>query len=183
MFERYMVKSLVYVFIGGLCLSLSSAYADNASRRSGPNPYNTDVRPNNRLPQPTDNDSATGKEEIAYEDDPQYPRDQERMGDWDYRENWQYHRDAYFTGETQADAYRKAHPDGTPGIGYDVDEDARYIRDQRRTRYRNNQSSPNRELSLKDRDNKKRYTDERFNRSGNQGSNNPQNQSGNYYNY
>lgn len=177
MFERYMSRSLVYVFIGGLCLNLPAAYAKDSSRPSQPNPYTTDVRP----PKSNDNnDRASGKEEIAYaDDDSQYPRNQERMGDWDYRENWQYHRNAYFTGETQPEAYRKAHPDGTPGIGYDTDEDARYIRDQRRTRYRNNQSSPRNEVSLKDRENKKRYSDERVNRS-NQGSSGSQNQPGNY---
>ena len=41
--------------------------------------------------------------------------------DWDFRESWRDNRKAFFSGETQAEAYRKAHPPGTGGIGYDPD--------------------------------------------------------------
>ena len=53
-----------------------------------------------------------------------------RRGDWDNYQNWQYDRDAYFKGETQGEAYRKEHPFGPGGIGYDPDEN--YLREKRR---------------------------------------------------
>ncbi len=42
----------------------------------------------------------------------------EHMGDWDYKENWRYDRNAYLRGETEPQAYREAHPNGRGGIGY-----------------------------------------------------------------
>lgn len=61
------------------------------------------------------------REEIAQGDfHEHYPV---RMGDWDYRENWQFHRKDFFRGETQPEAYRRHHPYGPGGIGYDADED------------------------------------------------------------
>ena len=50
-------------------------------------------------------------EEIAQRDDFQ-PLEPEqdgffRMGDWDSRENWRYNRDAFYSGKTQAEAYRE----------------------------------------------------------------------------
>lgn len=44
---------------------------------------------------------------------------QEHLGDWDYKENWRYDRDAYLRGETEPKAYREAYPYGKGGIGYD----------------------------------------------------------------
>jgi hypothetical protein len=46
-----------------------------------------------------------------------------RLGDWDNRENWQYSRHAFFSGETQPEAYRRSRVYGYGGIGYDPDED------------------------------------------------------------
>lgn len=44
-----------------------------------------------------------------------------QMFDWDFRESWRDHKEAFYSGETQAGAYRKAHPTGKGGIGYDAD--------------------------------------------------------------
>lgn len=44
-----------------------------------------------------------------------------RHSDWDYQQGWRNNRDAYLNGETQDQAYRKSHPNGRGGIGYDSD--------------------------------------------------------------
>ena len=85
---------------------------------------------------------GTGREEIAQADDYQedyypdnapYPRTGHfRMGDWDFRENWRYNRDAFYRGETQPQAYREEHPYGPGGIGYDAD--VNYMRNLKRYR-------------------------------------------------
>ncbi len=41
--------------------------------------------------------------------------------DWNYHESWRDNRHAYYSGETQPQAYREAHPAGEKGIGYDAD--------------------------------------------------------------
>lgn len=41
--------------------------------------------------------------------------------DWDFRETWRDYRKAFYSGQTQAEAYRKSHPYGEGGIGYDPD--------------------------------------------------------------
>lgn len=40
--------------------------------------------------------------------------------DWDYQESWRNDKKAYFSGETQPQAWRNAHPYGPGGIGYDA---------------------------------------------------------------
>jgi hypothetical protein len=68
-------------------------------------------------------EQATDREEIAYMDE----RDRDihqranRKGDWGYRQNWRYNREAFYKGETQADAYDRETPDGVGGPGMDPD--------------------------------------------------------------
>jgi hypothetical protein len=57
--------------------------------------------------------------------------------DWDYHETWRDYRKSFYSGETQAEAYRKSHPYGEGGIGYDPDpvylrmeEEYRQMKDQ-----------------------------------------------------
>lgn len=46
-----------------------------------------------------------------------------RKGDWGYKQNWRYDRKAFYSGETQGEAYDQEHPDGVGGIGMDPDYD------------------------------------------------------------
>jgi hypothetical protein len=66
------------------------------------------------------NPNATEKEEIAFRDndDTDLQKRYFNKGDWDYRENWQYHRNAYLSGQTQ-DQYERRNPSRKPGIDYD----------------------------------------------------------------
>jgi hypothetical protein len=112
MLNRYSTKPLLCILLGSACLGLSPVYSAD---------YNYDER--NPYPQ----DARNGYAEDQGASVPLYHL---RRGDWDNYQNWQYDRDAYFKGETQGEAYRKEHPFGPGGIGYDADEN--YIREQRR---------------------------------------------------
>ena len=65
-----------------------------------------------------------------------------RYSNWDYQQGWRNYRDAYFNGETQQEAYRRSHPHGRGGIGYDSDYDE-YMRDNRLSRNQQNNFYPN----------------------------------------
>ncbi len=73
---------------------------------------------------------ASGREDIAYED----PRDADiksralRKGDWDYRQNWRYNREAFYKGETQGDAYLESHQEGQASPGIYSDEESIQMR-------------------------------------------------------
>lgn len=73
------------------------------------------------------------REEIAQGEEPRGEESRPlRMGNWDFRENWQYHRQDFFNGKTQPETYRKYHHYGTGGIGYDADpEYLDYLKDRR----------------------------------------------------
>ena len=60
-----------------------------------------------------------------YQTNQQYVNDQNvtREGDWEYHNNWRYHKQAYLNGENASQYYRRTHPYGQGGIGYDADED------------------------------------------------------------
>lgn len=58
--------------------------------------------------------------------------------DWEYDEGWRNDRDAYLRGDTQPQAFRKAHPYGPAGIGYDADPE--YLRMEQA--YRQNHPNP-----------------------------------------
>lgn len=74
---------------------------------------------------------ATGREEIAYSDE----RDRDiheranRKGDWDYKQNWRYDRKAFYSGETQGEAYEEEHPEGSGGPGMSADSSYLKMRD------------------------------------------------------
>lgn len=97
--------------------------------------------------------------------------------DWDYQESWRDNRKAYYSGETQAEAYRKNHPYGEGGIGYDPDpvylrmeEEYRLLRDQDKQGGGSNRQS------------NKRYDDDYYNRiQGRDGSRIKYKTKGNYY--
>ena len=50
-----------------------------------------------------------------------YDGDAPQPFDWSYHEAWRDNRKAYYAGETQPQAFRKSHPHGEKGIGYDAD--------------------------------------------------------------
>lgn len=104
---KYFYQGTISCLLAGLCLTSSSLYARENWREGREEIAQADVRENN------------------------YQRPL-RMGDWDFRENWQYDREAFFSGQTQGEAYRKHHLYGIGGIGYDPDEEyLDYLRDRR----------------------------------------------------
>lgn len=125
MIKRYALPVLSF-FLGVICLSLTPGNNENNRYRS-PNKYVQNMRPavsneNNESQQPR---QATGREEIAYMDE----RDRDiheranRKGDWGYKQNWRYDRQAFYRGETQGEAYDLEHPDGIGGPGLDQDKE------------------------------------------------------------
>lgn len=110
---RHFMKSFLFLVVGGFCLSLTQGY-DNAPQY--------DNNPQVPAVSPGVSDPSSGGQ-VAYEDtSTPYPSrgGNLRMGNWDFHENWRYNRDAYYRGETQAQAYREEHPYGPEGIGYDA---------------------------------------------------------------
>lgn len=77
----------------------------------------------NGNPQAPQQRQATGREEIAYMDerDIDIHERADRKGDWNYRQNWRYDRQAFYRGETQGDAYNREHPEASGGPGFDKD--------------------------------------------------------------
>lgn len=91
---------------------------------------------------------------VVYKD----PRDRDihhrnnRIGNWGYRQNYRYDREAFYSGKTQAEAYDLEHPEGAGGIGRTPDYDYLRIRRlyeteanaDREHHYRQQRSTPNR---------------------------------------
>jgi hypothetical protein len=155
---------LLGLILGGVCLSLTPGYINNSNRASN---YPQDVTPgvsDEYYESQQPREQATGREEIAYLDE----RDRDihqranRQGDWGYKQNWRYDRKAFYSGETQGEAYDKEHPDGVGGPGMDPDTEYLqmrkfYMEDAKRNRqnaadqrnnaassYTNSQNNPNR---------------------------------------
>lgn len=114
----------LFFILGAMCLSLTPGY-NNANRNSS---Y---TYPENGKPGVSDGyeelgrpiREATGREEIAYMDerDRDIHQRADRKGDWGYKQNWRYDREAFYRGETQGEAYDKEHPDGIGGPGMEPD--------------------------------------------------------------
>ena len=148
MLQRFFGNPLMFMILWGACLSSSPGddrnHGSDHPSIQGVKPGISDDSPQSQK----QDDRGTGREEIAQADleSGPYPRDGHfRMGDWDYRENWRYDRDAFYRGETQPQAYREEHPYGSGGIGYDAD--INYGRNLRRYRqfYQQNPTPPNRQ--------------------------------------
>jgi hypothetical protein len=140
------------LILGGMFLSLTPGYINNSNHSS----YNTPqgVKPgvsdeNYESQQPRE--QATGREEIAYVDE----RDRDihqranRKGDWGYKQNWRYDREAFYKGETQGEAYDREHPDGEGGPGMDPDTEFLqmrkfYLEEQKRQNAANQKNNTNR---------------------------------------
>jgi len=129
MLRRYVAAPLLYIFLGGMCLSFSSGNSNNdhSSPSSGKTPQKVKpgISDDNTSNSQKTKRQASGREEIAYMDErgEDIHRRANRMGDWDYRQNWRYDREAFYKGETQAEAVEEEYPYGTGGIGYDPDKD------------------------------------------------------------
>lgn len=147
MLLRIFAKPLMFFILGGACLSLSPGYDNSRSPNRpsvhGVKPGISDDSQQNQRP----DDRGGSREEIAQADiDPPYPQSGNfRMGDWDFRENWRYNRDAFYSGQSQPEAYRDEHPYGPQGIGYDAD--VNYARNLKRYReiYQKNPTPENKE--------------------------------------
>lgn len=130
MLKYEIMKPLMRICLSFFCFSLISGFADEY--RFPPSSQSTSL-PQGVKPGVSD-DSAnyqqptrqfSNREKIAqldYRDEDIHER-ADRRGDWDYKENWRYDRRAFYSGETQGEAYRKEHPPGRGGIGYDADDD------------------------------------------------------------
>jgi hypothetical protein len=75
--------------------------------------------------------SDAGRKEIAQRDyrDEDIDSRAYRRGNWDFKQNWRYDREDFYSGKTQLEANRDEHPYGKSGIGYDGDPE--YNRFQR----------------------------------------------------
>lgn len=131
----------LFFILGGMCLSLAPGYND-ANRNSNYH-YSDNGKPgmSEEYDEPRPIREATGREEIAYMD--QRDRDihqrADRKGDWGYKQNWRYDREAFYRGETQGEAYDLEHPDGIGGPG--MEPDTEYL--QMRKYYLNNAKRQN----------------------------------------
>ena len=82
-----------------------------------------------------------------YNDSPNRPMDArdrdilrraDRKGNWAYKQNWRYDREAFYNGYTQAEAYDKENPDGIGGIGFEPDTEYLQMRNYYLQQSRNN---------------------------------------------
>ncbi len=121
MLNRYSAKPLLCMLLGSVCFGLSPVYSAG---------YNND-------------ETNPYQEARRYEEEEvrKYPLYHIRRGDWDNYQNWHYDRDAYFRGETQGEAYRREHPFGPAGVGYDADEN--YLREKQRRAHHHYGDRPN----------------------------------------
>lgn len=137
MVQRFFYQPMMFVLCGFLLLSASPG---NGNNNSSNRPSIPGVKPgvsegSSQSQRSQNGHRGGGREEIAQADwdKPPYPETGPfRMGDWDFRGNWRYNRDAFYRGETQQQAYREEHPYGPGGIGYDAD--VNYMRNLRRYR-------------------------------------------------
>ena len=154
MFKRYIAMPLLGFFLGGTFLSAYPNDNNNSSYRSTPQ----NVRPGVSEESYDSSDSSatypsTGREEIAYMDERDYDihHRANRRGDWGYKQNWRYDREAFYRGETQGEAYDREHPDSAGGIGMDPDPEylqmRRYYLEQSR---RDRQSANSRNNNTRD---------------------------------
>lgn len=150
MIKRYVAMPLLGVVLGGICLSASQGYNNYSSPTSNtPQNVRPGVSDESYDPPPPPDNQATGREEIAYLDE----RDQDihhranRKGDWGYKQNWRYDRQAFYKGETQGEAYDREHPDGIGGIGMDPDREylqmRKYYLEESKRQQQNAQSNRN----------------------------------------
>lgn len=114
---------LFSLLLGGIFLSSSPAYSINSSsnqeapRKTRPG-ISGDVHESS-----APNTQSTRQKKMAYMDE----RDQDihhranRRGEWGYKQNYRYDREAFYKGETQGEAYDLENPDSAGGIGMDPD--------------------------------------------------------------
>lgn len=130
MLTTYLSKRAFCTAFNFALLAFTSLYAVPATNQEPQTPSlpNQPTRNQNYYPTPNQNsrprdaNKYEGKEEIAYvdrnEDRTLYERNL-RLGDWDYKENWRYDKQAFYSGETQSQAYDEEHP-SLRGIGYNA---------------------------------------------------------------
>jgi hypothetical protein len=131
----------IFFVLGCSCVEFYPSVLEGHAPRS--------VYRDNRIPGVSGDSSSScwgsnqgnGQEKIAQANvETPYPEDAPvRMGNWDYKENWRYDRDAFYRGESQSQAYKEEHPYGPEGIGYDAD--LNYQRNLRRYRQLRRQHS------------------------------------------
>lgn len=118
MLNRYLSISILGVFLEGFVLGTSSVGSNQPSNYPNVAPGMSEETYDTFPP-----NEASGREEIAYIDE----RDQNildranRKGNWNFKQNWRYDREAFYRGENQSNVYDREHPDGIGGIGRDPD--------------------------------------------------------------
>ncbi|CAF22760.1 hypothetical protein [Candidatus Protochlamydia amoebophila] len=118
----YFSKKIFYVGLQLTLVTITSLYGNSLPSTIVPNPQNSNA---SSAPQ---NIPRYEREEIAFadrnEDKTLYEKNL-NLGNWDYKENWRYDKQAFYNGETQSDAYDQRHP-GLRGIGYDATDRSTY---------------------------------------------------------
>jgi hypothetical protein len=146
MIKRYLALVVSGVFLGGICLSMTPGYDDNSSPRYPRNvkPGVSDNSYDSQQPQQPQQ-PYSGRQQVAYMDgrDEDIHHRANRMGDWDYKQNWRYDRKAFYGGETQGEAYEEEHDPYKGGIGTDPDREIMQMRRYYEEDYRRNQQNAN----------------------------------------
>jgi hypothetical protein len=142
MLRRYMLPMLGLV-LGGMGLSLTPGYSNNSNQSSYSYPQN--VKPgvsDEYYESQQSREDATGREELVYrqateseeiaymdERDMDIHERANRKGNWNYKQNWRYDREAFYRGYTQEEAFDREHPDKIGGPGREAD--AEYLQMRR----------------------------------------------------
>lgn len=129
MFKQYIAKPLLWIFLGGICLSFSSY-----------NSYPPDVRPG--VSEGSVDEEQSRNPDVAQLSPYEYryvEKSNIRKGNWDSKQSWRHNRDAYLRGASQPQVYSHQHPHGPGGTGYDAHQpDSRL----RKNIAKNNGNSP-----------------------------------------
>lgn len=125
MTRQHLIKSILYAITANTLFPftlLMGQYNDPS--------YYSDYTYNQDQPTYYDNDSNHTQSYYRHLDETQGNK-KNSMGNWDYHNKWHYHRDAYLSGQTQAEYYQKHHRD-QPRIGFDADNESQNTRSSQR---------------------------------------------------
>lgn len=120
--QKYNLKlPLFSLFLGAIFLSFSSGYA-NSSSQEAPRTSRPGISGDTHESSSSQS-QTTRQKRIAYmnERDRDIHHRANRRGEWGYKQNYRYDREAFYKGETQGEAYDLENPDSAGGIGMDPD--------------------------------------------------------------
>lgn len=149
MLKKEMTVPCLTLLLGGLLLSLAPGYYDNY--------YPPSHNPRNMKPFIAEGYYITpGAENPAVKIEPERLDERDwdihqrgvRLGNWGTKQNWRFDRGAFYSGQTQGEAYLHEHPYGVGGIGmypdYEYLQMESYFEQEKRNRqYQDEQSRQN----------------------------------------